>query len=956
MCSAFILVFVDFIRFSLQICQIWPNINEFSNFLQEVELFHSSLPPATPNNSDKNNATLSLRKQKTNPYQLTRQLFLIILRRIVLFCNSNIINASLLVNLPSFPFIFHLLITTAYIKPHRIHELLFRYCFEAVIALVHNQKEIAIHLVYNSEDLSAAVSKEKKSDHQSITNKKNEEGLMEWLFHFLENHSNYSLKLLELALQLLDNLLNVKENKIYFEEYLCYHGILLTILSTYEEKSLMIVEFSFSCFLHLIESDDYQEINENDLLNGQISTSTSFLLTGKKEKDKNNSYHIHILSFSENMKLLFQIINKYYEKYISITELSLQIIYCLACTAASKDKKLHDFLFFEKVPKIVANIAKCHGPYHSMIAELSIHTIAILTFSTSFSTISSSALGGIGGIVLLINTLEKQELNNSLTAFYALISLRKILQAEEKELLTKNSTLYYAIDYSLSIIKYVISIIRQHLDERSLIAIVGLEILSLLATNNDIEIWMIISENGGIDIFVFILNTLVIKEDEKSRKTIQKTLEILLSFINLEESFYKRFEKLLSVSLLMNLLKYHGKYSLSLLSFVIHSFIILYPTKLSSEAVNTKCDEETIEIVLSLFHYYNERFTRVLDAQALFAHEEEEEEKEVMVGEERERKGNQEMKKVSSSSRIAHRSVSSTSFTKSPFSQSLLSSSSLLPAAVSPSVASRQLSLNQHDDYLCSLLCLDALIFLTSIPINQIYFINSLHFHLEVIDQMKRRKSFHKSLTIPLYPKIIDSSSVSQSKTSSSSFRCQSDFSLYFIKSFIILKQFIKIQNFQKRFIKEGIVKTIIEFLEFECFENIELCYVLLDMIILLAVHYKLILGELGICEWIIKLLVFYNNIYEEEENDDDNSTGRVMINNQIVELSSHCIINMCIHSIENKKRFLSLQVLQYRDYGIRFEDFDIILYLQLLLRNHYITNNTRLDIKEAINVLKFDC
>jgi hypothetical protein len=954
-----LIVVAVILSYFFQICQIWPNINEFSNFLQEVELFHSSLPTSPPSNSDKNNSNSSLRKQKTNPYQLTRHLFLIILRRIALFCHSNVINASLLVNLPSFPFIFHLIITTAYIKSHRTHELLFRHCFEAIIALVHNQKEIAIQFVHNSDDLIAVDSKEEKKYRQltTMTMKKNEEGLMEWLFHFLEHHSNYSMKVIELSLQLLDNLLNAKENKRYFEEYLCYHGILLTVLSTYEPKSLTIVEFSFSCFLHLIENDDNdsKEINENELLTGQISSSSSssFLLTTTNKKEKNKNYHIRILSFVENMKIIFKIIEKYYENQIHITELSLHILYCLAITS-TKEIKLRDFLFNEKIPRIITNFIQIHGSYHSLIAELAIHTIAILTYSTPFPLISSSSFGGISGIILLMNIFKKQEVTNSLTAFYALIAIRILLKADEEILLKNNSTLYYALgEYGIQVIIYVISMIRQYLEDRSYIAMVGLEILSLLATKNDIEIWIIIADHNGIDILLFILNKLLLKEDEKSRKTIQKALETLLSFVNLEESLYKRFEKLLSLSLLLNLLKYHGKYSLSLLSFVIHSFIILYPTKLSSSSVNKKCDEETIEIVLSLFYYYNERFNHLLDAQAIFAthdddndndddKEEKEEEEEKRWKEESEMKRNQEMKKMNSY-RISHRSLSSTSLTKSSFSRSMISSSSLIPAASFPSPSPSQLPLNQHDDYLCSLLCLDALIFLTSIPINQIYFINSLHFHNELLHQMKQKKSFHQSMSIPIYPRI-DSDSQQPKKSI-----YHSEFSFYFIKCFQIIKQFVLIQNFHKKFIKEGICKTLIEFLEFGAYEIVELSYVLLEIIILFAVHYKLTLGESEICEWILKILVFYNNIYE------DDSSTIIIINNQIVELCSHCIVNMSIHSNENKERFLSLRVLNYPVYGIRFEDFDIILYLQLLLRNSHIMNNTRLDIKDAINVLKFD-
>ena len=343
----------------------------------------------------------------------------------------------------------------------------------------------------------------------------------------------------------------------------------------------------------------------------------------------------------------------------------------------------------------------------------------------------------------------------------------------------------------------------------------------------------------------------------------------------------------------------------------------------------------------------------------------------------------------------------------------------------------------KDDNYLSALLCLDCLVMVSSFPINHIIFLpfqqqpqptasstvlastsGSVYgnntkggshsgFHLVLIDYMTKKIAF--SLT-------------SASSAPSSDFHLFSlqggeqqhllgfypklnlRYTDYYLKTLDILKNFLTVSNHQKKFMKEGMLKLVfIPLLEYYSLRSSDLADRLLQCLVLLSTQFKMLLGQHRICEYIVHILVFYNNVFEEEVleeevvveeiskdragEDEGEEEGYqykgmnewksyeekkkrrkqkemkiirkkkiLLFHNEIASHVSALIVNMVINAPENKRRFLAISRISIFEDQIVIEDFQLIAYLQLLIKHKNIANATKLDIKEAINVLKFDC
>lgn len=963
----------------MQIEKIWPTYDIFKKFLEDLFLF------------------------KTSKIEISRTLLTLIGKRIVLFIRLNIIYQKTILNPPG-PFFALLEVIKRISSVNRLpcHTPLIVTCFECIITIIHNSPI--------NQDILA------------------KQGMMEWTMDFLHHHEEYAIQVTEIACQTLENFLCHLDCKVLFQK-LNLQGILIQLLHFYEEKSIRVIEFLFNCISHLLDSPYVisiltavtsasnitqpiptfkQTTNKQEKINERKGKGSSIknddeISVGKEKliHAYNSMYHARLFSSLENCIFLYSVMNKYYEKEIIIAEISLEIIQKLAlhhpkiCESlylkgniqsnnnnikAGDSSGINQTIsisgdseqgsFGQSVngsvdfPGIVSRIAKFHGPYHANIAEISIHTIAVL--SQCHTYLSSSAIGGISGVNLIVHTLEKQEVNHPLTAYYSLLALHNILEAEKEILLRKHLNLYYALDYSKQILSYTIHMIETHSIANPSIAVIALDLFHLLA-NKDLETWTTIAlQHNGIRIIIYILENLFNHPNQEIAKiAIEKSLEILLWFIK-ESSIAKQMERLLSIPLLMNLLIYHGKTStLLLLQFIIHSFIILYPSRSTEEIIQQQInhqDQNICELFIDLYLYYYQKEQSMTSANQIFS----------ITYDEVDEKSSKNLPFLSPhrrSSSIFSQSSTIPSPVASPASMkrkmSFLSSSNLSIAAGDgggPTSNKQSPLLNFSDDYFAALTCLDAIIMLTSFP-NNIPYMFGNHFHITILNHLKAKQLIYTENHL-------------QEKLHSLSKQTIENYYFYYIKVIDIIKNFLLIMNYQKKLMKEGLCKKLYDLLTLFGTESILLTYSIMDIICTLAIQYKLLLGELSTCEMIIKLIIFYNNIFEDNYNHDNeqqqqsylkgnssnqsvitSSTSKmqVLFHNNIASIGCNCIVNLVVHSKENKKRFLEVREIAFPEYGIMIQDFDIILYLQLLLQHPQIVNHTKLEIKEAINVLKFD-
>lgn len=755
-----------------------------------------------------------------------------------------------------------------------------------------------------------------------------------------------SFPLHELILQTFDNLLLLPENKRLFSstqkdglliEYLTkgYQLSLSSMISSFpsprdvrssftsssaaaaaavtDQKpspcGLKIIENALTCIVHLIENDQY--------------------------------YCTLFTKNTEHIQLFLKIFDTFASNHASLAELACDLFKNILL---SQNETFTEILYKYQIPTLLMNIAKNHGPYHSHIAEISIQILAYFTDNVKkLELISNSAIGGLAGIHLIISTLEQQEVNNPMIGQFAITALLQILKADEQKMTKKHSNLYFSFDYSNQVLLYALEMMIQHHKVNYVIVEKGNSLLHLL-TSNDIEIWKIIAQHKGIEVIIQIISDLL--HDPNARVVIEHLLETLLEFVK-DEELIEKIKTLIDIQLLNDLLRHHGKYSLSLLRFVINHLMYLYPTR-AAEQLN-KPDQITCELLMELYHYFRDRYEQHVEARKIF----------------------------------------SVSF-------DMQESSKQLGLVVSNTSNEEDIAfraLGEDNDYLSSLICLDTIIMLSSFPINHSIFIQKNFLFLLMKDLRKKLEdSIPSSFPLSRENPFLESSSLSEKdKMGLSLFPSQREQSvnvqhvLYFIKGLTILKNFLLIQNHHKRLIKEGIIKIILlPFLEYYALLDQDLCSILLNIISLLSANYKLILGQFLICEYVIHLLVYYNNIFEAQEQEAElnpltspsipqltihdltpsfvedlqsqqNQSQRKFIHNDIAVIGSNCIVNLTLHVVENKENFLNVKEISFPTDDILIQDFNIILYLQLLLKNKLITNPTRLEIKEAINILKFD-
>jgi hypothetical protein len=522
--------------------------------------------------------------------------------------------------------------------------------------------------------------------------------------------------------------------------------------------------------------------------------------------------------------------------------------------------------------------------------------------------------------------------------------------------------------------------------------------ISSINVNNepDLEIWKIIADQGFIKTLFLILDDYYSLSD--SRFVIIRILECFFEVMKETKELFPMVQKSFSMTLLNNLLKYHGKNSFTLLTFAIEMMIVLYPTR-SSDQLNS-ADEATCQLLMNLLQFYEINYQQILEARYLFSLSEDNNQDDVELHQ-------QPLEEIDSRSKQTVNAQSNNNENAVVIANTH-SRDSFLETTTSAQNNHEKTSSKKYnpyeeetdENYLSCLLCLDGLIMVSSFPINHSIFIlnnsnndrNNTSFHLVLIAYMKKKISF--SLTSAnLTPSWdlslfviqdnndgIEERKDAQQKILSAYPEINLRYMKYYLKSLTILKNFLSYQNNQRKFMKEGILKLIfIPLLEYYSLLNADLCILLLKCICLLATQYKLLLGQNQICEYIIHFLIFYNNIFEDQQVEEKLKNNRkepekqevkgkksknkqkeekdntVRFNNDIASQTAACIVNLVIHSPENKKRFLHLKTISLLNDAVIIQDFEIILYLQLLLKHQKIENSTKLDLKEAINVLKFD-
>jgi hypothetical protein len=520
--------------------------------------------------------------------------------------------------------------------------------------------------------------------------------------------------------------------------------------------------------------------------------------------------------------------------------------------------------------------------------------------------------------------------------------------------------------------------------------------ISSINVNNepDLEIWKIIADQGFIKTLFLILDDYYSLSD--SRFVIIRILECFFEVMKETKELFPMVQKSFSMSLLNNLLKYHGKNSFTLLSFVIEMMTVLYPTR-SSDQLNS-ADEATCQLLIALLQFYEINYQQILEARYLFSLSEDNNQDDA------EQQQQQPLEEKDNRSKLTVHPQSNNNETAVVIANTNSRDSFLETTASSPQNNIEDRSSKKYnpyeeetdENYLSCLLCLDGLIMVSSFPINHSIFILSNNnndrtntsFHLVLIAYMKKKISFSltsanltPSWDLSLFAlqdnnnEGIEERKDAQQKILSAYPEINLRYMKYYLKSLTILKNFLSYQNNQRKFMKEGILKLIfIPLLEYYSLVNADLCILLLKCICLLATQYKLLLGQNQICEYIIYLLIFYNNIFEDQQEHNkkepenhevkakkskkqqkEQKQDTVLFNNEIASQASACIVNLVIHSPENKRRFLELKTVSLLNDAVIIQDFEIILYLQLLLKNQKIENSTKLDLKEAINVLKFD-